>query len=230
MSGAAAAIAAVPGLIQSGYGLYQAISGNKQRKQLEANRPTRRTDQNFLQNQSIARNVAQGGFGQQYLNTYTDEANRGLATAIGALQQGGGDMNQINSLLDSTNRNFQKFLSMDAQQKLQNQGMLMDANAVIGQENNANWEFNTARPWYEHYNQAIQKTNAGAQNAIGGLKDAVSSAMGGMSYGGGGGSNYGAMINQATQSGGYATSAPTQGYGTAVSGMTSPYGTWNPYQ
>jgi len=207
------------------YGAHQVHKGNKDLKALEANRPK-------YQVNPILANNANFGFGQQATNYYTESVNRGLGSGINAILQGGGDINMINSLVGGATNAYKQYAIADAQQKLQNQGALVN-------DQRAAWDYNSNIPFQQKYYRSVQQTNAGAQNVAGGFQDFIGAGtslagmggMGGKQEGNVQGYDYGLSGNNTY--GGYVpptnVGAPTQGYGTQFSGGQSPYGNFNPY-
>lgn len=210
------------------YGAHQVHKGNKDLKALEANRPK-------YQVNPILQNNANFGFGQQATNYYTENVNRGLGAGINAITQGGGDLNQIMSLINGSQNAYKQYAMADAQQKLANQSALVN-------EQRAAWDYNSNIPFQQHYYRAVQQTNAGAQNVAGGFQDLVGAGTSMASMGMSGGKQEGGNAfansasnanqnmfnaqNQYWQNGG---SPSVPNYGTQFSGGQSPYGNFNPY-
>lgn len=141
------------------YGAHQVHKGNKDLKALEANRPK-------YQVNPILQNNANFGFGQQATNYYTENVNRGLGAGINAITQGGGDLNQIMSLINGSQNAYKQYAMADAQQKLQNQSALVN-------DQRAAWDYNSNIPFQQKYYRSVQQTNAGAQNVAGGFQDII---------------------------------------------------------
>jgi len=189
------------------YGAHQTHKGNKDLKALEANRPK-------YQVNPILQNNANFGFGQQATNYYTENVNRGLGAGINAITQGGGDLNQIMALINGSQNAYKQYAMADAQQKLQNQGQLVD-------EQRAAWDYNSNIPFQQKYYRAVQQTNAGAENVAGGFQDLVGAAtsmasMGMKQSGGYGGQTSGLSQNPyvASPQSGYAAPPYQNGYQT----------------
>jgi hypothetical protein len=163
----------VAGGIQSLYGFYQMIKGNKMMRELEKNRPLRSTNENYLYNQQLAQNIASQGIPDYAKNYYSDAIDRQLQSGINAIQMGGGDINQISALNQVGVDWYNKMMAQDVEQKLANQKILMDANTRIGDEEMVNWDYNVNIPFQQRYNRATQMSNAGAQNFLGGINMAA---------------------------------------------------------
>lgn len=187
------------------YGAHQVHKGNKDLKALEANRPK-------YQVNPILQNNANFGFGQQATNYYTENVNRALGATINAITASGGDANMIMQAVYGAHNSYKQWAQADAQQKLVNQGALVN-------EQRAAWDYNSNIPFQQHYYRAVQQTNAGAQNVAGGFQDLVgagtSMATMGMKQQGGG---YTSGLSQnpyvASPSSGYAAPAYQNQYQT----------------
>lgn len=152
-----------------GMGALQMVGGALAMRKLEKNRPQRTTDPNILYNQRMASNIASGGIPQQSLNYYTNNINRSLGAGINAILAGGGDLNMIESLVGGATNNFNQVMAQDAEQKLANQGILMQQNQNVANENQMNWNTNVYQPYLDKYQRAAQMTNSGMTNFQNGL-------------------------------------------------------------
>ena len=159
-------------IFQAIYGLRQLHKGNKDLANLDATRPQRTTDSNLLYNQKLAQNIASTGIPDSAKNYYTESVNRALGGGIKAILQGGGDINMISSLVGGATDSYKQMLAADAQQKLLNQGVLMQQNQNVANENATNWNWNTADPYLTKYARATQMTNSGAQNSMAAIRGA----------------------------------------------------------
>lgn len=150
------------------YGLTQTIGGNKQLNQLEDSMPKYQIDKGITDNKNIAAQTASQGFGDATKNYYGDVIERGLGSTIQAGLQTGQGLEFVNNAFGNANDAYRSFLAQDAQQKIQNQQILFDANKDLRDENLRAFDYNENIPWQMKYNRATQKTNAGAQNIFGG--------------------------------------------------------------
>ncbi len=165
------------GGMQAAYGLAQWLKGNKDLKNLEANRPQRTTDSNFLYNQQLAQAYGGQGYGNEYLNLAAQQNNRFTGAGLGAILANGGDINQVGRLLDQSANSYRNFLMGDIAARNQNRQNVVNANSVVAQENIKNNAWNTFKPYVDNVQRATQQTNSGVQNFFGGL-GTVSSAFG----------------------------------------------------
>lgn len=154
VGGIAAGAAAIG---KTAYGIHQTHHGNKILREAEKNRPKYGVN-------PILQNNANFGFGQQATNYYTENINRGLGSGINAILAGGGDLNMINSLVGGATNAYKQYAIADAQQKLVNQGMLVN-------EQRQAWNYDKNIPNMQQYYRGVQQTNSGAQNIYGGLTD-----------------------------------------------------------
>lgn len=212
---ASAGTGEIGGAGQLGYGIYQAVEGNKQYNKLMANRPQRTTDINILNNQKLAQGIASEGIPDSAKSYYTDNINRTLGSGINAILEGGGDLNMINSLIGGATNSYKSLLAQDAQQKLANQGVELQANQNVANQNQENWNWNTADPYLTNLARATQQTNSGAQNIAGGFQ-----AIGGATN---------AMSTQSLPfKSGSGAGGGSQNYSSAWQGLTPDiYGTYN---
>jgi hypothetical protein len=162
------AISTASNLFKLFYGVGQTISGNKKLNQLEDNRPIKTVDPNILYNQQLAGQIASQGIPDASKNFYTDSIERGLGSTIQASLDSGQGLNTINQSFGNANDSFRQLLSMDAEQRLKNQQVLMDANKEVRDENLRAWDWNEAQKYGDKYKRYSDQTNAGAQNIFGG--------------------------------------------------------------
>jgi len=187
-----------------GMGALQTIAGGLAMRKLEKNRPKRFTDHNIIYNQRLAQNIASQGLPQQSLNYYTNNINKSLGAGINAILSGGGDLNMIQSLVGGASNQFNQVMAQDAEQKLANQGVLMQQNQNVANENQMNWNFNTAQPSIDKYNRAAQMTNSGMtnfQNGLIGSAGTANAASTGQNFGGKTESPYSSSAGQIGQGG-----------------------------
>lgn len=163
------ALLAIPGALQALYGGFQVINGNKKLNRLEQNRPERRTDPWLTYNQRLTQSYAGSGLGAPTYNAIASSNDRNFGAALGAIQGGGGSVNDVSRLYDQGQQAYQNLALLDAQWRQQNMQNFMQSNAVIAGENQKNWQWNQAQPWTDKYQRAVQQTNSGAQNIYGGL-------------------------------------------------------------
>ena len=145
------------------YAAHQLHSANKLEKTLK--RPIYNVDENILNNQKMAQNIASGGLPDSTKLDYTNNLERNLSGGIGAIQNtGNGGLNSISNLFTGLNQAYGKVLALDAEQKLQNQKLLMDANKDVRDENQLAFDYNKNIPYQQLYNRINEQRNAAAMN------------------------------------------------------------------
>lgn len=172
-----AAIAAISAIVSAGgeaykigHGIHQNNLAKKLQASADANRPEYKQDPNVLYNQMLAKMMAGGGLPESTKTDYTNNINRTGASAINALEQTGqGGINSISGIYDQQANAFAKLLSMDAEQKLGNQQLLMGANKDVSEENKTAFDYNQNIPYQQIYQHIAQLTNAAPQNIYGGV-------------------------------------------------------------
>jgi hypothetical protein len=101
----------------------------------------------------------------------------------------------IQSLVGGASNQFNQVMAQDAEQKLANQGVLMQQNQNVANENQMNWNTNTFQPYLNKVQQATQMTNSGMtnfQNGLIGSAGTANAAATGQNFGGYGQRNEGA--------------------------------------
>lgn len=156
------------GALQSIYGLYEMLHGNKKLSELQ--RPTLTVDPLYKYNQQLAGQQASEGFSDSSKNFFANQIDRGLGSTINAALKTGEGLGTINNAFQSSNDAFQNLLAQDAIQKQKNQQILMGANKDLAEENLRAWDYNVNAPYQQAFAKYTQQTNSGAQNLFGGLK------------------------------------------------------------
>ena len=164
-------------VLKSIFGAYQFLHGNNKLNKLE--RPEYEVDKNILQNQQLGGQIASQGIPDSAKNFYSDQINTGLGSGLNAITQGGGGLGYVSNVLNSSNNSFRNLLAMDAEQKLKNQQVLMDANKDVRDENMKAFDFNKNIPYQNAYNRWSAMTNSGAENIFGGMKGLGATAVAG---------------------------------------------------
>lgn len=203
------------------YGTYQFFKGNKDKQNLEANRPQRTTDPWLLYNQRLMQSRAGQGLGNQAYNAMASANDRNLGAGIQAILANGGSINDINRVYDQSRIGSQQLALTDAQWRQQNLQNFMGQNAIIAGENQKNWAQNVWNPYQVKLNEANQMAYQGAQN----LQNAADNISADWAAGVG---ELGSMATSG-MGGGMGVGANVNGGGTPFTGQ-SPYpNSWNPY-
>lgn len=162
----------------------------------------------YFKNQNLAEGVAQGGLGQDTLDYYTTESQRGLGAGISGILQSGGNPNDIAHLFDTYDRGINKVASENAQQHLENIKYLQGVNKdLAGQKTIAN-VVNEIQPYQNKLKEITERRAAAQTNQHNALNDAISSlgafgtSLQNSGLGKGNKANFGAGGNTMTNGGG----------------------------
>lgn len=164
------------GAVGAGYKVAQGISQNSAANKLQRGlvRPMYKIQDQYYQNQGLAENAAQNGLGANALNYYGDQANRGLASGISGVLQGGGDVNSINGLYDKFNQGNRAISAEDARLKTDNIRYLVDRNKDLAGQETQQWALNKYEPYKDTATAITGLRNSGSQNISGGISEAGS--------------------------------------------------------
>ena len=157
----------------------QAARGNKQLKNLLANRPTYTIPEAYGRALSVYSNLASSQMpGQQY---YEDKISESTARTMGNAERGAISSNvfqgAVASAQDKELQAIQGLAKMGAEYKttqMQNYGQALDQYGALQEKQ---WEINQFQPWEIKANMASEKKQAGVSNLWGGLNDIGSSIM-----------------------------------------------------
>lgn len=173
-------------LISGGIGLgkaiiggVQAAKGNKQLKNLLANRPTYTIPEAYGRALSVYSNLASSQMpGQQY---YEDKIGESTARAVSAAEKGAISSNvlqgAVSNIQDKELQAIQDLARMGAEYKttqMQNYGQALNQYGALQEKQ---WEVNQFQPWEIKANMAAEKRSVGMQNMFGGVSDMGQTAM-----------------------------------------------------
>jgi hypothetical protein len=150
----------------------------------------------YYQDRNIAAENAGQGTPAGTKQYETQEAQRGLGTALGDILKGGGDVNSAAMLLSQYNNNIGKIGAADAEQHAANIQYFMNANKDLAGQKTTQWSINELQPYEAKLKELKQNAATDQQNEIGGLTTAV----GGVTALGTGGQNA-ALIKKLMNSG-----------------------------
>jgi hypothetical protein len=161
------------GAVGAGYKVFQGISQNSAANKLQRGlvRPMYKIQDQYYQNQGLAENAAQSGLGASSLNYYGDQTNRGLASGISGVLQGGGDVNSINALYDKFNQGNRAVSAEDARLKTDNIRYLVDRNKDLAGQETQQWALNKYEPYKDTATAISGLRNAGSQNVSTGISE-----------------------------------------------------------
>lgn len=168
------AVTAAAGLAKSYIGARQA---NKAAKMAASNtRPDFDISEEYYTNQALAQNQAQSGLGQETLDYYSNQAQRGLTNSTDALLQTGGGPNAVGGLYDRYQQSIGSIAAANSQAQRQNISALMDRNAQLAEQNTMKWSLDKYEPYKDTARTASTLQAQGTQNIFNGLSQAGSAA------------------------------------------------------
>jgi hypothetical protein len=170
----AAGAEAALGLGKALYGFFDNKKANKELDQLET--PFYKVQDEYYQNRNLAAQQAAGGLPSATRNYLTTEAQRGLGSSIGAIEQTGGSPNGIAELLDQYNRNIEHTAAQDAQLHTGYLQEFMNRNTDVAGQKNMQFAINEYQPYENQLKQLEQRIAANKQNIFGGFSDAIGGA------------------------------------------------------
>ena len=161
------------GLGKAIFGGAQAAKGQRQMKNLLANRPTYQIPESYKKMLGIYSNLAQGEMpGQQ---RYEDLIGQSTARSMTNAERGAISSNvyqgSVLSAQDKELEALKDLALMGTQYKTQQQQNLAGAQQTMGQLEDTAFDYNVNQPWQIKANMAQSKLQAGGQNMWGGLLD-----------------------------------------------------------
>lgn len=183
-----------------------AIAGAKQKKkanQALANniQPTYQTPQTEWDNISLLENRAGQGLSDSARAAYTNNADRGLAASLSAIQRGGGDANAMGNAFDSYLNNASSLAIADDRLKSQQIQDLIAGRQRSSAFQDKEYQINEYGPWANRQQALTQQAAAGQNQMMSGINTMTSGIMNGIS-------NYGASLYGNTKQGSGATPMP----------------------
>ena len=164
----------------------QAARGNKQLKNLLANRPTYTIPEAYGRALSVYSNLASSQMpGQQY---YEDKIGESTARAVSAAEKGAISSNvfqgAVSSAQDKELQAIQDLARMGAEYKTTQMQNFAQAQNKMGELQDQSFDYNVASPYDVKLNMANERKLAGQSNFFGGLSDigAAASNFVGTSY------------------------------------------------
>ena len=175
---AAAGIAASPlsmglSLIPSAAGLVTGMLQTAHAKKLAAANPypTQTVGSEYYQNQALAQRAAQSGMPAQQYNNQMNQINQGQANGMAGLQGRGSAVGGIGALTARTDQAGANLNAQDATMRMNNLKGLMQANATIGQQKQAAFDWNQKQQYSNNAAAARNYQGAGMQNMMNGIQD-----------------------------------------------------------
>ena len=184
-------------LIGAAIGLGSIVSGifrGAKARRLEKQNPypTATVDANIATNQALAQQRARVGLPSEQYNYGLQNIQRNQAGALSAAMTSGRPVN-IASLLGQTNQATMQLDAQNAQARMNNQMVEMQANEALAAENQRVWQWNKANRYQQMAQRVAQLRSAAQQDIFGGIGALGQMAAGGVfgkvdsGSGGGGG-------------------------------------------
>lgn len=180
---AAAAAAAAKGIS----GAIQAKKAKNEAEKLANSRPLLPNNQYAQDSLALTENELARGDNSPGMRAYDEGVSNDLSTSIGAILKGGGDVNNIGQLFDSTNQGRQRARLMSENVRMNNVQNFLRASQVADNANQQQFQFNQWAPWADQ-SQANAQSRLAANQKIWGAVDEFGSAA--MQYGYGQGNGY----------------------------------------
>lgn len=161
----------LPPVLQTGYGIYQAIRGNQLATQYQ--RPTYTIPPEISQNLSDAQRMALQGMPEQQRQNYINDIQRSGQTALNAMGSRKAGLTGLGVVNQNQNDAYNHLLGMDAQQRMQNQQQLLGVRQNVADFRNQSFDLNQMQPYVNNFAQSQAMQNAGNQNIYGGASSAT---------------------------------------------------------
>jgi hypothetical protein len=178
---------AIPMLIMAGVAAASAISGGikaskakKEAAKLAANRPEL-SDSPFLRdNIRLAQSELANGMSAGAEKAYTQGMDRNLSSSIGAVLQGGGSLNNIANIFDSSAQGQQRMALMQDNLRLNQIQNLTAAGGASETQRQQQFQFNEFAPWADNAQAASAARAQGNQQMWNGITSLGSTVAGGI--------------------------------------------------
>lgn len=166
--------AAAIGVGSSLYGIGKGISQNAQANKIDKNnpRPIYQIPKEYLDNVTMARQMAQVGLPQQQYNNQLNLINRNSAVGIGAISRSANPGAGVAQVVRASNDATNTLTAQDAAARQDNQRFLIGQNGVLGQQRLAKQQYDKFDKYSENFNRAQGlrgAANANIQNGVGGI-------------------------------------------------------------
>jgi hypothetical protein len=165
---------ALLGLGKAAYGFFDNKKAQTELTRLKT--PFYKVQDEYFQNRNLAAQQAAGGLPSATRNYLTTEAQRGLGSSLGAIEQTGGGVNDVAKILDSYNNNLQSTAAQDAQAHTQYLQEFLNRNQDVAGQKNMQFAINEYQPYENKLKQLQQRIATNKQNLFGGFSDAIGGA------------------------------------------------------
>lgn len=170
--------AAVVGGASTVYGIGKGISQSAQANKIDKNnpRPVYDIPDEYKQNQSLAKQMAQVGLPQQQYNNQLNAIGRNQAAGIQTLGRSANPGSGVASVVRASNDASNNLNAQDAAARQQNQRFFIGQNGVLGQQKLAQQQYNKFDKYTEQFNKSAALRGAANQNIQNGVNGAVGMA------------------------------------------------------
>lgn len=176
MSYAAIAVAAGTAV----YGGIKAAKAKKEAKRLAANRPELKESPYTRDELQLTKNNLANGMSGAASNAYEQGLDRDLSSSLGAVLQGGGDVNNVAELFDRSQQGRQRLLLMKENLRMNNVNNYVNSLRNSTLEDQTRFKANEYAPWQDQA-QAVSQARASGENLmVNGIVSAGSSAAAGI--------------------------------------------------
>lgn len=219
------ASAGIGALLGAGESVWGGIEKNKYQNQLNAlsaNRPQYQIQPEEYDIENQAASMANQGMGANARQSLTNNENNALAVGANGILMGGGNQNQIASLVDKADNSYNNTAIYDDQTRLQNLGNYQTALARMSADRDKQWQINTEQPWKDKMT-ALSGQLTGANNMFQSGLNMFGSQLGGLGKsltGTVGTNNSGGATAGQSFGGGIGTTPAAQGLGSGM-GLSS---------
>lgn len=173
---AVSAIAAIAGI---GLGVYKTVKANSAAKKAKEEQdklkfPFYKIQDEYYQNRNLEASRAGQGLPTATMDYITNQNQRGLGSGISAIQQGGGDVNDIAKLSSVFANSVNQTGAEDAQQQVKNLAYFMNENATLAGQKNIRFGLNEKQPYDQKLKNLTEVIGAEKQNMNNGLYETAS--------------------------------------------------------
>lgn len=171
-----AALASAAGSVIGG--VMQMIQSGKEKREarnLEKNlvRPLATIQKPILDNQALAESLGSQGLSDQALEVYRSSSDRKLGNSVNAILMGGGSVNNIADLYDTSQQNDQHIALLEEEVRQKNMQNLMKQNETLAGEQEKKWMINEYAPYQDTKQLIAQLKNQSNQNKWGGINTMI---------------------------------------------------------
>ncbi len=170
-------------IVGLGTAAYSIISGaskkSKAKKMARKNqRPNYEIPKAVQDNQRILESRASQGLSDQSIQLYKQSSDRQTTSSLDAILKGGGNVNNIAELYDTTNVGINRMALIDDEMRARNVQALVNQNNVLGGHQDKAWQVNYWGPYADKAQAAAALQKQGADQINQGITTAGNTLMG----------------------------------------------------